>query len=116
MVDDRLATIEGTSTADGATESLTYQDNESHTIEKMQVIEEGGGTLGATTGTVTIGGDSITDQNVPLSAFQGDYVDLFTLDVSLPANTEFELSYTNASGGSVTVNVVLYFSDFTAET
>lgn len=109
MVDDRLATIEGSSLADGSTASLTYEDNEDHVIEKVQVIEEAGTTLDATTGTLSIKGDTFTDQVVPLAALQENYRDLFEFGVDLPSNTEFELSFTNENGSSVTVNVVLYF-------
>jgi hypothetical protein len=108
--DDRVATIEGSSVADGATASLTYEDNEAHTIEKIQVVEEAGTTLDASTATLSIKGDSFTDQNIVLSALQGDYTDLYPFDVELPANTEFELSFTNDNGSSVTINVVLYFA------
>lgn len=109
MPDDRLATVEGASLSDGSTETLTYEDNEAHVIEKVQVIEEGGTTLDASTATLSIKGDSFTDQNVVVSALQENYRDLYAVDVDLPANTEFEFAYTNNSGGSVTVNVILYF-------
>jgi hypothetical protein len=111
MATDRLASIEGTGTADGATSELTFQDDESHTIEKVQVIEEGGTTLDQSTATISIKGDSVTDQAVPVSALQENYRDLFKMDLELPPNTEFAFSFTNDSGGSVTINVVLYFSD-----
>jgi len=109
MVDDRLATIEGSSLADGATKTLTYEDNEPHVIEKVQVIEESGTTLDASTATLSIKGDSFTDQTVVVSALQENYRDLFEFGVDLPANTEFELALTNSNGSSITVNVVLFF-------
>jgi len=112
MAEDRLATIEGGGTADGATSELTYQDDEPHTIERVQVFEEGGTELDQSTATITIKGDSVTDQVVPVNALQEAYSDLFTMDLDLPSNTEFAFSFTNSSGGSVTVNVVLYFSGF----
>jgi hypothetical protein len=110
MVDDRLATVEGSSVSDGSTGTLVYEDNEPHTVEAIQVIEESGTTLDATTGTLSIKGDTFTDQVVPLAALQENYRDLFKFNVELPSNTELELSFTNANGGSVTVNLVLYFA------
>lgn len=112
MAEDRLATIEGGAIADGATAELTYQDDESHTIKRVQVFEEAGATLDASTATISVKGDSVTDQVVPVAALQESYSDLFSMDLSLPSNTEFSFSVTNDSGGSVTLNVVLYFSGF----
>jgi hypothetical protein len=110
MVDDRLATIEGTSIGNGSTGTLTYQDDESHMIEKVQLVEDSGTALNGATGTVSIGGDSVTDQVVPLEVLTDNYRDLFPMMLELPSNTEFELAVDNGSGSSVTLDVVLYFS------
>jgi hypothetical protein len=111
MVDDRLATIEGTSIGNGSTGTLTYQDDESHMVEKVQLVEDTSTALNGATGTVSIGGDSVTDQVVPLEVLTDNYRDLFPMMFELPANTEFELAVDNGSGSSVTLDVVLYFSD-----
>jgi hypothetical protein len=111
MVDDRLATIEGTSISNNSTGTLTFQDDEAHMIEKVELVEDSGTSLAGATGTISIGGDSITDQVVPLAVLTENYRDLFPFMVELPANTEFELAVDNGSGSSVTLDVVLYFSD-----
>jgi len=111
MVDDRLATIEGTSISNGSTGTLTYQDDETHTVEKVQLVEDTGTALHGATGTVSIVGDRVTDHVVPLEVLTDNYRDLFPMMFELPANTEFELAVDNGSGSSVTLDVVLYFSD-----
>jgi hypothetical protein len=111
VVDDRLATVEGTSISNNSTGTLTFQDDQDHTVEKVQLIEDSGTSLAGATGTISIGGDSITDQVVPLGVLTDRYADLFTFMVDLPQNTEFELAIDNGSGGSITVDLVLYYSD-----
>jgi hypothetical protein len=109
MVDDRLATIEGTAITNGGTATLTYQDDTAHTIEKIELVEDAGTALNGATGTVSIGGDSVTDQVVPLEVLTENYQDLFPMMLELPQNTEFELAVDNGSGSSITIDVVLYF-------
>lgn len=111
MVTDRLATIEGTSISNGSTGTLTYQDDETHMIEKVQLVEDTSTALNGATGTISIGGDSVTDQVVPLEVLTDNYRDLFTVMLELPSNTEFELAVDNGSGSAITIDVVLYFSD-----
>jgi hypothetical protein len=108
MPTTRVFTIEGASVSDGDTESLTDADDESWTITEVQVFEEGGTTLDGSTATISIQGDSVTDQNIPIAALQGDYSDLPPMDLDWPSNTQFEFDWTNSSGSSATVNVVLY--------
>lgn len=108
MPHTRLFTLEGSSTADGSTEQLTDADDESWVITEVQVFEEGGTTLDGSTATISIAGDSVTDQNVPIAALQEAYEDLPPMDLDWPQNTQFEFDWTNSSGSSATVNVVLY--------
>jgi len=108
MVDTEIFTIEGSSVSDGSTEQLTEADDESYVINKVQVIEESGTDLNGSTASISIAGDSITDQNVPISALQEPHEDLRTLDLEWPSNRQFEFDWTNSSGSSATINVVLY--------
>lgn len=108
MPHTRVFTLEGTSVSDGSTESLTESDDESWVIEKVQVFEESGTTLDASTATISIAGDSVTDQSVIVAALQGDFVDIPTMDLEWPSNRTFEFDYTNSSGSAATVNVLLW--------
>jgi hypothetical protein len=108
MPTTRVFTIEGGSVSDGATEELSEADDEAWTIEEVQVVEESGSDLPASTATISIQGDSVTDQNVPIATLQESYSDLPPMDLEWPRNTRFEFSWTNSSGGSATVNVVLW--------
>jgi len=108
MPHTRLFTIEGASVSDNGTESLTESDDESWMITEVQVFEESGTTLDGSTGTISISGDSVTDQNIVLASLQEPYAELPPMDLEWPSNTQFELSYTNDSGGSTTLNVLLW--------
>jgi len=104
----RVFTLEGSSVSDGGTESLTDSDNESWTITEVQVTEESGTTLDGSTATISIAGDSVTDQSVVISTLQGSYSDLPPMELDWPSNTQFEFDWTNSSGGSATINVLLW--------
>jgi len=104
----RVFTLEGSSITDGNTETLTESDDSSWVIEKVQVTEEGQAALNGATATVSVSGTSFTDQTVALGSLQAEYEDLPHMGIVWPSNSQFEFDYTNNSGSSATVNVVLW--------
>jgi hypothetical protein len=108
MATTKVFTLEGSSVSNGSTETLTESDDQSWNIEKVQVTEESGGNLGGGTATISIAGDSTTDQVVAVETLRDSYGDLPTLDLDWPSNTQFEFDFSNNTGGSVTINVSLW--------
>jgi len=108
MPHTRVFTLEGSSVTDGSTEQLTDSDDGSWMIKKVQVFEESGTTLDASTATISVAGDNITDQNVVIASLQESHSDLPTMDLEWPRNNQFEFDWTNDSGGSATINVLLW--------
>jgi len=109
MVNDEVVfNIEGGTVSDGSTEQLTESDNESWMIKKIQVIETSGTDLTASTATISIMGDSVTDQNINISSLQENYRDLPELDLEWPQQKDFEFDWTNSSGGDATIMVQLW--------
>lgn len=106
--DTRVFTLEGSSTSDGNSEELTKTDNEDHTIEKVQVVEGSGTDLTGSTATLQVRGDSVTDQVVPISVLQYPYEDLPEMGLEWAQGQQFKFSWTNASGSSATVRVLLW--------
>jgi len=98
----------GSSVAAAGNESLTDADNESWVIERIQVTEESATTLDASTATVSVGGNNVTDSSVIVSTMQADYDRVPVWDVAWPANKTFEFSWTNNSGAAATINVNLW--------
>lgn len=110
MPHTRVFTIEGSSVSGGSTESLTDSDNDSWVIEKIQVRESSGTALTDSTATLSVSGDNFTDQNVVVDALQESHADLPPLNIDWPSNTQFEFDWTNNSGASATINVMLWVS------
>lgn len=109
MTHTRVFTLEGSSVAGGGTESLTDSDNESWVIKKVQVEEEGNNALSGSTATISIQGNQVTDQNVPVELLRDDFEALPELDLEWPSNTQFEFDWTNGTGAtSFTINVSLW--------
>lgn len=104
----RVFTIEGSSVGNGATETLTESDNESWVINQIQVTEESATVLNDSPATISIAGTSYTDRNVIISSLQESHSDLPPLDIEWPSNRQFEFDWTNDSGGSATINVMLW--------
>jgi hypothetical protein len=111
MPHTRVFTLEpGQVTSGGGTASVTESDNESWTIDKIQVVEEGGDTVAGVTATIQIAGDSFTDQEVDLGSLQGDYENLPPMDVEWPSNRQFQADLTNNAGSDVTPRILLWVS------
>jgi len=108
MATTRVFTLEGSSVSNGSTETLTDSDDQSWVIDKVQVTEESGSNLGGATATISIAGDSVTDQVVDVEALRAEYDELPTLDLEWPSNRQFEFDLSNDSGSTVTINVSLW--------
>lgn len=107
MTHTRVFTLEGSSVASGGTETLTDSDDESWVIREIRVEEEGNNSMDGSTATISIAGDSVTDQNVPIELLRHPDAELQPWDLDWPSNRQFEFDWTNNSSGSLTVNVVL---------
>lgn len=105
---ERVFTLEGGSVGDGASEQLTESDNESWMIEKIQVREESGTSLDGSAATISIAGTSVTEQNVIIDSLQAEYSEIPPMDLEWPEQKQFEFDWTNSSGSSATVNVMLW--------
>jgi hypothetical protein len=108
MTETRLFTVETSSVADGSSNEVTEADNDSFVIEKVKVLDEEGNVGDTTNLTIQIGGNSITDQSIPVSELQQTHGDLPVLHVNWPANNQLRFSYTNEAGGSITLKFVVY--------
>jgi len=108
MTTTRLFTVQGSSVANGASDELTESDNEDFIIEKVKVIDEENNLGDDSDVTIQIGGNSITDQVVPLVELTQDHSDLPVLNLNWPSNKQLRFSYTNDSGGSITLKFVVY--------
>ena len=110
MPHTRVFTIQGSSVSDGNTETLTDSDDQSWVIEKIQVQETGGNDISDATATISIAGDSVTDQNVQIPHLQNPIDQIPEWDLEWPSNTQFEFDWTNNDGGGRTIDVALWVS------
>jgi len=108
MTETRLFTVETSSVADGASNEVTEADNDSFVIEKVKVLDEEGNVGDTTNLTIQIGGNSITDQSIPVSELQQTHGDLPVLHVNWPSNNQLRFSYTNEAGASIRLKFVVY--------
>jgi len=108
-VGTRVFTLEPSQIASGGgTATLTESDDQSWVIEKIQVTEDGANDVGGATATISIAGDTVTDQNVDLGAHQDAYADLPPIHLVWPSNNQLEISITNNSGNSVNLSIMLW--------
>lgn len=98
----------GSSVSDAGTETQTESDNEDWVIKKIQVQETGGNDLTDATATISVGGDSVTDQNVQIPTLQESIDRVPEWNLDWPSNTQFEFDWTNNDGGSRTIDVMLW--------
>jgi len=113
MTTTRAFTIEGSSVSDGSSDEIADSDNESYVVERIKVIDEEGNLGTDSDVTIQIGGNSVTDQSIPLDELAKDYNDLPALNAVWPSNKQLRFSYTNDSGGSVTLKFVVYVREAT---
>lgn len=113
MVFTRLFTVEGSSVSNGSSDELTTSDNDSWVIEKIQVVDESGNLGDVSDVTIRISGNSLTDQNLPLSVLDSNYDELPMWNAVWQQNKELEFSYTNESGASITLDFVVYVREAT---
>jgi len=107
----RVFNVEGESVANGASDELVESDNQDWVIEKIKVIDEEGNLGDTSDVTVQVSGNSLTDQNLPLSTLTQSHGDLPVWNAYWPSNKQLRFSYTNESGGSVTLDFVVYVRD-----
>jgi hypothetical protein len=113
MVSTRVFNVEGSSVGNGSSDELIESDNDSWVVEKIQVVEESSN-LGSTSDvTISVSGNSVTDQSIPLSVLNSDYMDLPEWNFIWQANKQLEFAYTNESGGSITLDFVVYVREAT---
>lgn len=92
----------------GGTGTITDSDDKSWVIEEIQLSENAQNDLSGATGTISIGGNSVTDQSVDLATLQESYADLPPLNIIWPANNQFQLDVTNNSGNNINLEVSLW--------
>jgi hypothetical protein len=92
----------------GGTATITDSDDKSWVIEKLQLTENAQNDLSGATGTISIGGNSVTDQSADLATFQEGYSDLPDLGLVWPSNNQFQLDVTNDSGSNINIEVTLW--------
>lgn len=114
MTTTRLFTVQGGSVANGASDEITESDNEDFIIEKVKVIDEEGNLGTDSDVTIQIGGNSVTDQVVPLDELTQPHSDLPVFNIVWPSNKQLRFSYTNDSGGSITLKFVVYVREATS--
>lgn len=103
-----VITVEGGSVSAGNSDTLKESDNDSWVVEKIQVVDESGNLGSVSDVTIKVSGNSVTDQVIPLAALQGDLPDIPTWNFVWQSNRDLELSYTNESGSSITLDFVVY--------
>ena len=111
MAFTRVFTVEGSSVANGASDELTEADNDDWIIEKVKVIDEEGNLGDVSDVTLQIAGNSLVDQSVPLTVLDETHGDLPVWNAYWPSNKQLRFSYTNESGGSITLDFVVYVRD-----
>ena len=111
MAVTRVFTVEAAQITDGAANEVTDADNEDHVIEKIKVIDEDGNLGAASDVTIQVSGNSITDQVIPLDELTQTHGDLPEINAYWPSNKQLRFSYTNDSGGSITLKFVVYIRD-----
>jgi hypothetical protein len=104
----RVFNVEGSSVADGNQDELTAQDNNPWVIETILVRDEEGNLGTATDVTVQVGGNSVTDQSVPLDVLATDIDSAPTWMVYWPENKTLRFSYTNEAGNSITLDFIVF--------
>jgi hypothetical protein len=113
MTNTRLFTVQGGSVADGGSDELAESDNEDYVIERIKVIDEEGNLGTDSDVTIQVGGNAVTDQVIPLDELAKDYNDLPAFNAVWPSNKQLRFSYTNDSGGSITLKIVVYVREAT---
>jgi hypothetical protein len=111
MAFTRLFTVSTSSVSDGSVNEVTESDNDTHVVEKIKVIDEENNLGDSTDITIQIAGNSITDQVIPASELTQTHGDLPVINAYWPSNKQLRFSYTNESGGSVTLKFVVYVRD-----
>jgi hypothetical protein len=109
----RVFNVETSSVSNGSSNTVVEADNDSWVVERIQVRDEEGN-LGTTSDvTIRVAGNSITDQNVPLDLLTDDYESVPKWEFVWQSNRDLEFSYTNESGGSVTLDFTLWVREAT---
>jgi len=111
MAFTRVFTVQASSVANGGTNEVTESDNDDHVVEKIKVLDEEGNLGTDSDVTLQIAGNSITDQVIPLDELTQTHGDLPVINAYWPANKQLRFSYTNDSGGSITLKFVVYVRD-----
>lgn len=104
----RVFTVEGSSVSNGNSDELQQSDNKDWVIERVRVVDESGNLGNVSDATIKVGGNSLTDQVIPLADLQNDLSDVPVWNAYWPANKTLEFSYTNESGASITLDFVVY--------
>lgn len=111
MAKTRVFTVEGSSVANGNSDELVEADNDDWVIEKIKVVDEEGNLGNVSDVTIQVGGDSLTDQVIPLDELTQGHGDLPVWNAYWPANKDLKFSYTNESGASITLDFTVYVRD-----
>jgi hypothetical protein len=114
MTTTRVFTVAGGSVSNGASDELTESDNEDFVIEYIRVLDEEDNLGVDSDVTIQIGGNSITDQVIPLDDLAKTYDELPELNIVWPSNKQLRFSYTNDSGNSITLKFVVYVREATS--
>lgn len=104
----RVFTVEGSQVSNGSSDELTESDNDSWVIERVQVRDEDGNLGSVSDVTISVGGNSVTDQVLPLDTLAAEYDQLPPMNLNWPQNTQLKFAYTNESGGNVTLDFVVW--------
>jgi hypothetical protein len=108
MTVTRLFTVEAGTVSSGASNEVSETDNESYIIEKVKVLDQNSNISADTDVTIQIGGNSITDQVIPVTELNQDHGDLPVLNLNWPENKQLQFSYTNDETDDITLKFVVY--------
>jgi len=107
----RVFTDTGSQVSDGNSNEQTLSDNDDWVIERIRVIDEDGNLGDTSNVTIQVGGNSVTDQEIPLDDLEKDLPDVPVWNSFWPANKQLRFSYTNDSGSNITLKFVVYVRD-----
>jgi len=97
--------------SNGNSSEQTLSDNSDWVVEKITVVDEDGNLGDVSNVTIQVGGNSVTDQDIPLNELDNNLENVPVWNSYWPSNKQLKFSYTNESGSNITLKFVVYVRD-----
>ncbi len=102
-----IATKALESIAAGDTKSDTFKFSKPYRVKAILFNRDDGQPWSGSLCTITVGRESLTEENCPVTVFGTDWLTHLPLDIDLPAQEELKVAVTNNEGTTITAYVTL---------